>query len=197
MLPESEAAVDLLSTGGAIIRGVTEDTDGLGEWIRAQARDGDWLSLWPALVKSRALLVERLAGFSEAQARWRPPFGEGEAAWSAIEVADHVLAYSANVGAIIEATAAGQAVAKDPPGMLRSQSRPPFREVLREVTRASIRLAALPERLPPEPDLETTVPHAFFGPLNCRDWYVFLRIHDADHARQLEHLRTLPGFPLH
>jgi DinB superfamily len=36
-------------------------------------------------------------------------------------------------------------------------------------------------------DEHTTVtwPHPFFGDLNWREWLLFLRIHDLDHARQL------------
>ncbi len=174
---------------------MTQERDRLRDWILAEAHGGDWLSLWPAVVGARARLIERLASFSEAQARWRPPSGEGEAAWSAAEVAAHVAAYSRNVGAIIEATAAGKTATKDPPGTVGPATNRTFAELVRLVTEESVRLASLPQRLPAEPDLETTVPHAFFGPLNCRGWYVFLRIHDLDHTRQLERLREAAGFP--
>ena len=163
--------------------------------IVADAAANDWLGLWPAITAARTALLLSLAGFSEEQALVRPPDGEGESAWSAIEIAAHVAAYSANVSAIIEATASGKTVPKDPPGTLRPDPTQTFAEVLRQVTEASVRLASLPERLPSAPNLTTTVPHAFFGPLNCREWYVFLRIHDADHTRQLERLRELPDFP--
>lgn len=33
--------------------------------------------------------------------------------------------------------------------------------------------------------LDVTWEHALFGPLNWREWVLFLRIHDLDHARQL------------
>ena len=174
---------------------MAQERDRLRERIRAEARAGDWWSLWPAFVRSRATLLERLAVFAGAEAAWRPGAGEGESAWSAAEVARHVLAYSRNVGAIIEATAAGRTEPKDPPGTLIEPTAMPFDETVRAVTRASVTLASLPERLPAAPNLETTVPHAFFGPLNCREWYVFLWLHDTDHAAQLERLRELPGFP--
>lgn len=34
--------------------------------------------------------------------------------------------------------------------------------------------------------LEIAWDHAFFGPLNWREWLLFLRIHDLDHARQID-----------
>ena len=33
--------------------------------------------------------------------------------------------------------------------------------------------------------LDVTWQHPFFGPLNWREWLLFLRIHDLDHARQI------------
>ena len=32
--------------------------------------------------------------------------------------------------------------------------------------------------------------HPFFGPLNWREWLLFLRIHDLDHARQIAAIAT-------
>lgn len=34
--------------------------------------------------------------------------------------------------------------------------------------------------------LDVTWQHPFFGPLNWREWLLFLRIHDLDHARQMQ-----------
>ena len=33
--------------------------------------------------------------------------------------------------------------------------------------------------------LDVTWQHPFFGPLNWREWLLFLRVHDLDHARQI------------
>lgn len=35
--------------------------------------------------------------------------------------------------------------------------------------------------------------HPFFGPLNWREWLLFLRIHDLDHARQVESIVAALG----
>jgi hypothetical protein len=63
------------------------------------------------------------------------------------------------------------------------------------VTAQSALIAGLPGRLTAEPNLEATVPHAVFGPLNCRAWFLFLRIHDMDHTRQIANLAQMAGFP--
>lgn len=170
-----------------------EERERLRAWIQAEARGGDWWSLWPAFARTRGTLLERLSVFSEEQAGRRPAGGEGEGAWSAAEVARHVLAYSRNVGAIIEATATGRTEPKDPPGTLLEAPGTSFAEAVTALTRESVRLASLMERLPATPDLATTVPHAFFGPLNCREWFVFLRLHDSDHLRQSERLADFAG----
>jgi hypothetical protein len=36
--------------------------------------------------------------------------------------------------------------------------------------------------------LDVTWAHPFFGPLNWREWLLFQRIHDLDHARQMQAL---------
>lgn len=156
----------------------------------------DWLDLWPQVAGARATLLDALDGLTSAQAAWRPPTGEGEAAWSIIEVARHVRAYSRNVQAVIEATARGETAPKDPPGTLAElDPAASLRDVRRAIIEESVRIATLHQRVPATPNLEATVPHAFFGPLNCRGWYAFLRVHDVDHTRQIERLKQMPGFP--
>jgi hypothetical protein len=70
-------------------------------------------------------------------------------------------------------------------------------------------LAALIERLraaradlltrvrgwPASPDLAATFEHPFFGPLNCKGWMAFQRLHDADHIGPLEQIKAAPGYP--
>jgi len=161
--------------------------------IVEEAARSTWLDLWPRVIGGRAELLAALDGMSEAQARWRPPSGEGEAAWSALEAARHIQAYTHNVLAIIEATARGEPAPKDPPGALAEA--PTLDDARRAALAVSTLLASVHGRLPEPPNLSVTVPHAFFGPLNCREWYAFLRLHDSDHRRQLERLKAMPGFP--
>lgn len=41
--------------------------------------------------------------------------------------------------------------------------------------------------------LELRWEHPFFGPLNWREWFLFLRLHAKDHARQLAAMREALG----
>jgi uncharacterized damage-inducible protein DinB len=53
------------------------------------------------------------------------------------------------------------------------------------------------ERADPQARLDATVEHPFFGPLNWRETLLFMRLHDLDHAGQLQKtaaaLTSAPG----
>ena len=59
----------------------------------------------------------------------------------------------------------------------------------------SISWSALTERLPLSPPTEPTAPHPFFGELHARAWYLFQRVHDLDHADQINKNKQAAGFP--
>ena len=44
-------------------------------------------------------------------------------------------------------------------------------------------------------DLGSRLSHYLFGPLNAREWAVFVRIHDGDHIAQIWRLRSAPDSP--
>ena len=115
----------------------------------------------------------------------RPAEGE----WSAAEVFTHVLEMTEfGDAAICAIIADGRA-----PGRVRdvvsgrvaaglSTSEDYWRtfEALREPFYARVLLARGDEHL------EVTIPHPTFGPLNWREWMLFMRVHDLDHMRQIE-----------
>ena len=47
--------------------------------------------------------------------------------------------------------------------------------------------------MPPEPYLEEKVPHPFFGPLNCKEWAAFQRVHDEDHVQHAQKILAAVG----
>jgi hypothetical protein len=47
----------------------------------------------------------------------------------------------------------------------------------------------------PRARLDATVEHPFFGPLNWRETLLFMRIHDLDHAGQLEKIAVALAAP--
>lgn len=150
----------------------------------------DWRDLWPRVIGPRVALLDALAGVSEEQADWQA--GDG---WSLRQVAEHLLASSRNVLAIIESTAHGRTAPKDPPGVALAGPRLPFAEIRRALIDESERLASIRARLPEHPDDVVTVDHAFFGPLNARAWFLFQRIHDSDHLGQANAIKATPGYP--
>lgn len=150
----------------------------------------EWFELWPPVMAARAALLEALAAVPASLAHERPGSGQGESAWSAYEVARHVLAYSRNVAEIVVATASGRMAPKDPRGTLVAGAPSTLAELRRAIVDESARIAGLHRDLPAVPNLEVTVDHPLFGPLHCKAWYAFLEIHDGDHARQVRSLAT-------
>jgi uncharacterized damage-inducible protein DinB len=110
--------------------------------------------------------------------------------WSANEVLAHVVDAGRHFGGAIVRILDGQ-----PGGAARDR-------LEREVPRRSLAewwalleadRSALFDRVAsadPQGRLDATVEHAFFGPLNWREALLFMRLHDLDHAGQLQKLAT-------
>jgi hypothetical protein len=114
----------------------------------------------------------------------RPADGE----WSAAEVFTHVLEMTEHGDAAIGTIIAGGR----PPARVRdvvsgrvaaglSGSEDYWRafESLREPFYARVLQARGDEHL------DVTIAHPTFGPLNWREWMLFMRVHDLDHMRQI------------
>lgn len=164
-------------------------------YLLAQAEKNDFAALWPRVMEQRAALLAAFAELTEEQAAFRPAGGEGEAAWGAADLARHLVASTRNVAGIVDALARGAAAPEDPLGGLGNATYASFAEARRALFDVSLEFAALTGRLPASPNLEVTAEHAFFGPLNCRAWFLFQRVHDTDHINQIAALRADEGFP--
>lgn len=115
----------------------------------------------------------------------RPAEGE----WSAAEVFTHVLEMTEHGDAAISAIIAGER----PPARVRDAvsgiARSGLRsaedywrtfETLREPFYERVLVARGDEHL------DVKLEHPTFGPLNWREWLLFMRVHDLDHARQIQ-----------
>jgi len=173
---------------------MTNSRDRIRGYLVTYAAEHEWTELWPKVMAARAGLLSELVGVSEEQASWRPPHGEGEEAWSIAEVMQHVLTYTQNVTAIIEGTARGLDVAKDPPGAIGRMSETTLGGLLREAVDLSASLANIHQHLPARPNKDVTVAHVGFGGLNYRSWFLFLSWHDDAHKRQIVELKQTSGF---
>jgi uncharacterized damage-inducible protein DinB len=142
--------------------------------------------------EQRARLLTLLDGVSDEQAAFRP----GPDQWSIADVLRHVVAAEEGVARIVESLARGVV----PEGSRQTGSQVPDEgqslSALVERLRAS--RAGLLERVrgwPASPDLSATFDHPFFGPLNCKGWVAFQRLHDADHTGQLQQVKAAAGWP--
>ena len=65
----------------------------------------------------------------------------------------------------------------------------------RDLLRDSVAFSGIATRFPDDVSLEPTAPHPFFGPLHCRAWFLFQRVHDQDHARHVGSIKQAAGYP--
>jgi hypothetical protein len=172
--------------------------------------------LTAAVERAREKLLGSVAGFSDAQAAFRP--GEGQ--WSVLEVLEHLyLAEMSGVAKIwgaLEALQAGRGGAEARPNRGRSieevvavtwkpkEAAPeiatphiggPLRFWLAAHRSLRPLLADLGAKLQGV-DLEAVVfPHFLSGPLDARQRLEFLRFHIERHAGQIVRIRASDGFP--
>lgn len=140
----------------------------------------------------RARLLGLLDGVSDEQAAFRP----GPDQWSIIDVLRHVVAAEEGVARIVESLALG--VVPDGSRALGSQVPDEGQSLSTLVERLRASRAGLLERVrgwPASPDLSATFDHPFFGPLNCKGWLAFQRLHDADHIGQVQQVMGAEGYP--
>ena len=135
-----------------------------------------------------AMLQLRAAADAVPPARFADPPAAGE--WSANEVMAHVVEAGRHFGGAVLRLLDGQ-----PPGAPRDA---PARDTTPrpleawwaqlELDRATLFERVL--RADPTARLDATVEHPFFGPLNWRETLLFMRLHDLDHAGQLQKIAT-------
>lgn len=129
----------------------------------------------------------RTAAFAVAAGR----FGDRPAAseWSANEVMAHVVEGATRLDAAIRSVVDSGAI----PPRLEDTITPhvPVRPAAAwwdELVAARNRLFERLATARGDEHLDITWQHPFFGLLNWREWFLFLRIHDLDHARQMQNI---------
>ncbi len=164
---------------------MNEEQQRIRSYLQAQAAK---LSVPELVAKVRADQEQvRIAALAVPPARFATRPADG--GWSANEVLAHVVESGAAVAAAIRAVLDGDR----PPERLADRVRAtvPRRTPMvwwqalvadREALFARVLRAAADERL------AVRWQHPFFGNLNWREWLLFLRVHDLDHARQLQRI---------
>ena len=131
-----------------------------------------------------AMLQLRAAAGAVPPARFDEAPAPGE--WSANEVMAHVVESGRHFGGAIVRLLDGQ-----PPGAPRDAAARDTSPRPLDTWWALLQQdrSALFERVlgaEPSARLDATVEHPFFGPLNWRETLLFMRLHDLDHAGQLQ-----------
>jgi uncharacterized damage-inducible protein DinB len=144
--------------------------------------------------KVRAAMGDlRAAALTIPAARFdeRPEPGE----WSANEVLAHVVDAGRHFGGAIVRILDGQPGGAARDRLARDVPRRSLAEwwALLETDRGALfdRVASAD----PQARLDATVEHAFFGPLNWREALLFMRLHDLDHAGQLQKIASAVAAP--
>jgi uncharacterized damage-inducible protein DinB len=133
---------------------------------------------------AQAAVIQAAAAIPAA--RFSTPPAEGE--WSAQEVLQHVLKYSVSCGHSIVSTMQSGTPSPIPPDRMERATERATLEQARERLLAGREelfttvLAGDPAAFPDAVAFE----HMWFGPLSWKATLLFLRVHDLDHARQIE-----------
>lgn len=146
--------------------------------------------------KGQDQLLGLIDGLTEEQAAFKP----GPDDWSVLELMAHIVTAKRGVARICRRLARGERVSdfggerEEQDGIARGAfaSLAEARAALKE---ADGELLAFVDTLSPETNVEARCEHFLFGPLNCKEWAVLQRVHDGDHAGQLEQIKAAPGFP--
>jgi hypothetical protein len=104
--------------------------------------------------------------------------------WSIRELTLHVLSAQDSVALLVHNLSRSE----PPPtgrgaGQLVEDKGQPFAAIVEDLRALNVRLLDEVANMPAEPALEPKSPHPFFGPLNCKEWAAFQRVHDEDHVQ--------------
>lgn len=173
-----------------------DEVQRVSSYMLGQAEKYSWLELWPRVVAGRIEFLDSIARVTPEQAAWKPAGDD----WSIAEVAQHVLDGSRRTYELVEALSQGrepnteaQAIGAVDPEKRDAQLE--WGDLRNALVEDSITFASVTRNVPEPPNLERLVAHPFFGPLHGRAWFIFQRVHDQDHARQVAAIQESDGYP--
>ena len=105
--------------------------------------------------------------------------------WSIRELTRHVVTTQNHVAALIWHSARSQEPPPRPGGLGMSvdDDARPFAGWVAELRETNAKMLETILGLPDAADVSIKPKHPFFGPLNCREWAAFQRVHDEDHVQ--------------
>jgi hypothetical protein len=165
-------------------------------YLVSQAEKKTFAELREPVEQARAGLLAALDGVSDEQAVFKPTAGsEGEDAWCIAEVLRHCIHDQEGVALRVRALALGDPARGYSLGRVVGRSNATMADLVRDLKAANFALDHAVGSVEGKEKLEPTATHPFFGELNCRAWFLFQRVHDIDHTRQIERIKTDPVFP--
>jgi len=107
--------------------------------------------------------------------------------WSVRELIRHVIDAEESVASLVHNLSRGEGPSgRGGAGRMMEDSGQPFGDFVQRLRAVNDMLIAEIGGLPDAPELETKAPHPFFGPLNCKEWAAFQRVHDEDHVQHAQ-----------
>jgi hypothetical protein len=172
--------------------------DRLVSYFKRQASKGTE-AIAEAVQEGHDGFLEVVDGISEEQAKFKP----SPDVWSVVEVLQHAATTKRELAVLCGKLARGEsygglgvegegATAQDGVTLVHFGSLAEARAAVEETHGELMSFVA---GLSPETNVDARFKHFIFGALNCREWAVFQRVHDGDHARQIEQIKAAPGYP--
>ena len=168
-----------------------DERDRVRGYLLAQGEKYSWLDLWPRVVAGRLEFLGAVADVNEEQAAFQPQSD----AWTIAEVGHHVLQASRSVQSLIVPMALGEPGPERDTDPARAPAELPWDALQEALVEDSVAFAAVITDLPEPPSFEHLAQHPFFGELHARAWFLFQRVHDQDHARQVLANKEAAGYP--
>jgi hypothetical protein len=133
------------------------------------------------VAESQGRLMGVLSAHDEASAA--KPEAPGE--WCLHDLTRHVVNAEEGVARLVEMLAQGKSAKREEsPGTLADDAS--YAALVEQLRSVNEKMLAAIRGLPADADTQTKSPHPFFGELNCYEWAVFQRVHDADHIQHAE-----------
>jgi len=172
------------------------ETERVRSYLVSQAEKKTFAELRPVVEEARAALLAELDGVSDEQAAFKPTTGgEGEDSWGIAETLRHCIQNEEGVALRIRSLALGDPARGGSAGRVVGRTNASLADLVRDLKAANFALDHAVGSVDGKENLEPTAPHPFFGELNCRAWFLFQRLHDQDHTRQIQKVKADPAYP--
>lgn len=144
-------------------------------------------------------LIAALEGVSDVQAAYKP----GADDWSILELLGHAVSVKQVIGALVGTLRNGELPPGFGPQFEEAKTQDGFivarfdtLDQAREAAQAAHdTIVAFVRGIDGSVNTDVTFRHFYFGAFNAREWPVFQRIHDGDHAPHIGKIKASAGYP--